>query len=440
MKDIVVLVLAGGDGDRFWPFADKHSMPFFGRTLAYQTLSQLRKFGFKNIVIVVSSSNELVFNRVKKEFSDLLINLVIQTDLRGQAGAILSAKKFIKGKKLLVINGADIYEDLLLASLTKNLKHNPDGIIVGIKQDIYFLGGYLKLSKEKIIGVVEKPPPENIPSNIVKLVFDYFSDADLLLNAISKITSSTDDIFEKAIDLLINEGLDFKFLQYKGFWGSLKYPWHVLDITSYYLHKLSGLKIKKAFVHKSASISGNVIIEEGVKILENTKILGPAYIGRGSVIGQNCLVRESIVGANCVVGYSTEIARSYIGDNCWFHTNYVGDSVICDNVSMGAGAVLANYKLDETTIKSSINQQKIDTAKVKLGSMIGKNVRIGVNCSIMPGVKIGMNSFVGAAVLLDKDLPDNKYCLAAGSNYVVKDNLVNISKKTRVEVRSALKI
>jgi acetyltransferase-like isoleucine patch superfamily enzyme len=42
--------------------------------------------------------------------------------------------------------------------------------------------------------------------------------------------------------------------------------------------------------------------------------------------------------------------------------------------------------------------------------MIGRGVRIGVNVSIMPGIKIGSGSFVGAGVVLGEDLPDGKYC------------------------------
>lgn len=440
MKELVVLLLAGGDGGRFWPLADKHSLIFLGKPLAFYTLFQLSKFGFYNIVIVANKENESVFVNLKKEFPELSISIIQQTDLRGQAGAIVSATKYIKGKSLLVINSADIYEDLLFSSVSAEIKNNPDGIISGVKLDTYFFGGYLTVLKGKVVGVIEKPPPETVPSHIVKLVFDYFRDAASLFEAISKDRSSNDDIFERALDQLLKVGLDFKFLPYKGFWGSLKYPWHVLNISSYYLNRLAGQKIKKAFIDESAKISGNVFIEDGVKILENSKIVGPAYIGKNTIIGQNCLVRESMIGSGCVIGFSTEIARSYVGDNCWFHTNYIGDSVISDNVSMGAGAVLANFKLDEGAVKSVVGGKSIDTGKVKLGAAIGANVRIGVNSSIMPGIKIGRNSFLGSGVVLDKDLPDNKYCVAAGSNYIVKDNLVNISKKTRAEVRSALKI
>lgn len=437
MKDLTVLILAGGDSDRFWPLADKHSLLFLGRSLAYHSISQLRKFGIQNIVVVANIANELLFKKIKDEFRNVNIDVTLQTDFRGMAGAIVSAQQYIKGRKLLVTSSADIYEDLLISSFIKTLKQNPDGIITGIRQDAYFPGGYLKVEKNKVISIVEKPSVENLPSNLVTIIFDYFRNSDLLLEAISEIKESGDDVFEKAIDLLIKK-TEFRLLSYRGFWGYLKFPWHTLNISTYFLHKLRGQKIKKASIHKSALINGDVFIENGVRILENTKIIGPSYIGAGTIIGQNCLVRESMIGANCVVGFSTEIARSYIADNCWFHTNYIGDSVISSNVGMGAGAVIANFKLNEGTINSFVKDQKINTDKVKLGSMIGSNVRIGVNSSIMPGIKIGKCSFVGAGVVLEKDLPNNKFCVMGNNNYEIKDNKTMTFSESRMKIKNKL--
>lgn len=441
MKDIVVLILAGGDGGRFWPLSDKNSLPFLGKPLAYHHLYQLHKFGFKNIVVVVNGNNKALFDKSKKEFPDLNIELVLQSgSTQGMAGAILSAKNYIQGKSVLIRNGSDIYEDLLVSSILKELEPDPDAIITGVTHDTYFPGGYLKLKDDNVVGIVEKPPPGKIPSNIVTIVFDYFKNADLLLSAISEITANSDDVFEKGIDLLIKNGLGIKFLPYKGFWKYLKLPWHTLDVCTYYLGRLQGQKIKSAFIDKSAVISGNVVIEDGVKILENTKIVGPAYIGHGTIIGQNCLIRETMIGGNCVVGYSTEIARSFVGDNCWFHTNYVGDSVISSNVALGAGTVCANYKLSEGAIKSFVGGQKVDTGKVKLGSMIGANVRIGINVSVMPGVKIGKNCFVGPAVLLDKDLEDDKSCKLKSAGYEIKPNKIKLPETSRNTILKNLKL
>ena len=62
---------------------------------------------------------------------------------------------------------------------------------------------------------------------------------------------------------------------------------------------------------------------DNVKIFENSKIVGPCYIGDNTVIGNNNIIRQSQIGSGCVTGFNTDITRSYIGDNCWFHSNYI---------------------------------------------------------------------------------------------------------------------
>jgi bifunctional UDP-N-acetylglucosamine pyrophosphorylase/glucosamine-1-phosphate N-acetyltransferase len=38
---------------------------------------------------------------------------------------------------------------------------------------------------------------------------------------------------------------------------------------------------------------------------------------------------------------------------------------------------------------------------------MGDNVKTGINVSLMPGVKIGPNSAIGAEVLVSRDVPAN---------------------------------
>jgi bifunctional UDP-N-acetylglucosamine pyrophosphorylase/glucosamine-1-phosphate N-acetyltransferase len=87
--------------------------------------------------------------------------------------------------------------------------------------------------------------------------------------------------------------------------------------------------------------------------------------------------------------------------------------VLENNVSMGGGAKLANLRLDDGEISG--------TGRNKLGAMIGQGVRIGINASIMPGVKIGKNSFVGSGVILDRDLPEDSFCVAKSAYTVTKN-------------------
>ena len=160
---------------------------------------------------------------------------------------------------------------------------------------------------------------------------------------------------------------------------------------------------------KSAKISGDVYIEDNVKVFDNAVIQGPAYIGAGTVIGNNAFVRESHIGQNCVIGFGSEVALSYIGNDVWLHNNYIGDSVIGNDAAFGAGAVTGNYRLDGGNVKVSAREGKMDTGRNKLGLIAGDHVRVGINTSFMPGVKVGANSFVGAGIMVSEDIPEGSF-------------------------------
>ncbi|MFO7712634.1 MAG: hypothetical protein R6V51_05450, partial [Dehalococcoidia bacterium] len=57
----------------------------------------------------------------------------------------------------------------------------------------------------------------------------------------------------------------------------------------------------------------------------------------------------------------------------------------------------------------------------KLGAMMGRGCRVGINAGIMPGLRIGSHSFVGPQVCLREDLQAHKTALA-DPGYLVADN------------------
>lgn len=440
MKDIYVILLAAGDSTRLWPLKDKHLIKFLDKPLIYHSVLQLKKSGFKHIVIVGNKNNITNFEQLRNQFIDLDMYFVIQDEKNGMAGAVVAAKNLIAGKKILIVGPSDIFEDFLIKKFQTFMNDHPDGIISGITVADYLPVGYLKIDGNHISGITEKPAPDKLPSNIVTFVFDYFKDASILLQAINDIGIKKEDCFEKSIDLMIRNGIIFKFLHYNGYWGYLKYPWHLLNIMSYYLGKIQAKSHPNIEIPGSSLISGNVYLDEGVRVLENAKIIGPCYIGKRTIIGNNTLVRESMISGGCVIGNGTEIARSYIGNNCWFHSNYIGDSIISDNVSIGSGTVLANFRLDESTIKSSVCGVSTDTGKLKLGTIIGENVRIGINASVMPGVKIGRECMISAGVILDRDLPDGKFYKISEVKYNIEDNRHVIARNQRDLQKKSLKL
>ena len=434
-RDVTMVVLTAGIGKRFAPFrTDKTLFPFLGKKVIDYALPNKLPPEVVRLVLVVSERNRETFDAMRFPVQH---TVVVQNEATGMAGAILAAKNEIRKKAILVVIGDDVADDRLIDTVLQSVRPDVSGVIVGWKPKQYFPGGYLVFREGRPVGIKEKPGEGKTPSEYVYFGGQYIADADSLIAAIESAPEQTDDRYEQALTALMAKER-FVMVPYEREFVSLKYPWHVLDMTEYLLtHRLVAGRGKRVEIRNNVSIEGPVYLGNNVKIFENTKIVGPVYIGDNTIVGNNNIIRDSIIGENCVTGFNTDITRSYIGDNCWFHSNYVGDSVLEGDVSMGSGSVLANLRLDEGEISSVVGEQKINTRKTKLGAMIGRGVRIGVNTSVMPGVKIGANSLIGAGILLDADIPADSFCTGK-STLVVKKNTRAVGTNNRDKYKAKI--
>ncbi len=421
MNNPVALVLAGGEGKRFWPIQTRKSMVrFLGKSLLVHNLNRLKETGITEVIVVIHSQDKEAYSHLS--VPGLSIRTVVQPMPDGMAGAVLAAATLIKGKPCFIMNAEDLVEERLFQKLASHIVGD-DLVLVGRKVTEYFPGSYFVFVGKRVVGVVEKPGKGNEPSNVTGLVFDYFPNSDRLVDLLRVTKSENDDVYEKSLNELLRD-CNARIVEYGGYWYPTKYPWHILDIMGQMLRTVSEYRGENVEIKKNVVIEGPVYLGDNVKIFENSKIVGPCYIGANTIIGNNNMIRHSQIGAGCVTGFNTDITRSYIGDNCWFHSNYVGDSVLEGDISMGSGNVLANLRLDEGDIFSVVRGQRLNTKRTKLGAIIGRHVRIGVNTSIMPGVKIGSNSMVGAGLMIDRDI--------AEGSFVAGGTTMTITKNTRV--------
>lgn len=403
MSSSVAVVLAGGAGKRWWPLVMYKSLfPFAGKPAIAYVLEQLPRAGIKEAIVVTNPTDREAMSRLS--IIGVNITVVVQPTPSGMAGAVLAAKDAIRQRPMLVINAEDFVDTKLYETIRSEIAKR-QAFVTGRKTTEHVDAGYLKLHGETVEAIVEKPGKGNEPSDYANLVFHYVPNSLSFLKSLASTTSDRDDVYEQALSRLFNT-IDFHVVRYEGIWVPLKYPWHVLDFTDVVLERLSPHQGKNVEIRKNVIVEGNVVFGDNVKVFENTKIVGPCYIGINTIIGNNNIIRHSHIGAGCVTGFNTDITRSYIGDNCWFHSNYVGDSVLEGNVSMGSGTVLANLRLDEGEIASVIRDQRMNTRRTKLGAIIGRHVRLGVNTSVMPGVKIGHDSMIGAGLVVNRDIPD----------------------------------
>ncbi|MFO7774076.1 MAG: sugar phosphate nucleotidyltransferase [Dehalococcoidia bacterium] len=432
--------LCGGSGKRMFPIAeDKFLLDFLGRPLLEHQIETAHAAGLTQFVIIGNPENIGKIEQITKRFPGITVDLALQKEPLGIADALKSAQPFLHGQ-LLIINPNDVFSSSACIKIIAEAERaTASSYMVGYQVEKYFPGGYLEVNAQnELLHIVEKPDPGEEPSNMVNILIHCHNDPQELLRHIKTVQTTRDDVYECALDDMVKAGHKIKVVPYDGFWAPIKYPWHIFKVMEYFLDNAQSYIAPSARISEKATIEGKVILSDNVRVLENAVIRGPAYVGPNSIIGNNVLVRDhSHIGAKSVVGYSTEVKHSYIGDNCWFHSNYVGDSIIDDDCSLGAGTVLANFRLDEGNIRIKIGDSFLDTGYDKLGAIIGRGCRIGINASLVPGVRVGPDSFVGPHICLRQDLEAHKIALLE-PRYQIRENKTRLDEDKRKELLERL--
>ncbi len=421
------------------PIEDKNFLNFLGKPLIQHQLEMLSRNDFGEIVLVGGAHNLEKLGKLVEELS-LNVQLIEQKDLEmGMCGAVISAKELISGGPLLIFSSNDVVDDEAFSVMAKAFESGvADSYLLGKKVEEYFPGGYLETDEGGLIkSIVEKPEPGTEPSDLVNLVVHLHGDGGKLVGYLENAASERDDLYEVALDKMMKEGVKFKAVSYDGFWQPIKFPWHVHNVFKYFFAKAEKKVSDSAQISEHAIIKGDVIIGENVKIFENAVVNGPVYLGDNSIVATNALVRDSHLGEGCIVGFNTEVARSYLGSDVWTHSNYVGDSVIGNNVSFGAGTVTGNLRLDEGNIMVSHEEGKLDTKNNKFGLITGDDIRVGINTSFMPGIKIGGNSFIGAGIVVAQDIPENSF-VRGSFELKISENKGKVDRESREEMKNKL--
>ncbi len=393
-----IVILTGGSSSRFKPLSHKNLFLFNGIPLIEYQLKFYGKYT-DNLIVVVSEDTK----SMTEPFAKAQKAKVVVQEGNGMSAAVLSAAAHIKGS-LLVVNGNDLYHEHLLTEILKKREEvDIDGLFVSVLIKDYVPGGYLILEDSNVKGILEKPDPNNLPSPFFKLVVDYVKNSNEFLTFMKVAASDEDDVYEVALTSYLKSGKVFKNVTYKSDWATLKYPWHMLDAMSFFLKEVKSHVGNNVTIDPTAKIIGDVYIDDGVKIYEYSKIVGPCYIGKNTIIGNYVLINQSMIGQKSVIGGYTELTRSYLGENVWTHRAYIGDSVVEGDANFAAGAITANYRFDKKAVTCRVKGEKVTTHRNKLGVIAGRNIQLGANAVTMPGVMLSNDAFVHPGEICSRD-------------------------------------
>ncbi len=385
------IILAAGNGTRMSPLAEEKPKPLLkvgGKPIIEYNIDNIRE-KVDEVIIVAGYRKEKLFDKYE---DDKDIKIVVQDPPEGTADAALKAEKHIEDSAV-IMNGDDIYgEDI------KELCNHERAFLVSETDEPEKYGVFEK-KDDKIVGIQEKPA--NPPSNLVNV--GCFKVCKNFFEHLKKVERSERGEYE--ITDAMQEYMDEEEIGFvkTDTWYPCSYPWQLLKANKELLKEKN--RSIEGKVHESATIKGDVVVEEGAVIKENTVIQGPALIKKGCEVGPMTHIRPSTVLEENVKVSKSEVKNSVILEGTAIpHFNYVGDSYVCKNVNFGAGTITANLRNDHSTVKVKVKGEIIDTGMKKVGAFIGSNTKIGVNCSINPGVKIGSDVKTNSHIRIDRNV------------------------------------
>jgi UDP-N-acetylglucosamine diphosphorylase/glucosamine-1-phosphate N-acetyltransferase len=402
------VILAAGQSSRFKPLSDrKHKglTEVLGKPIIEHTIEELEKLGVDETIVVQGPDRKF------EDEMDAEASFVVQEEPQGMGHALRQAEHLLD-EKFLVLNPYHAPSSHIIEELIEKVSRESSKLGFVSKEtnrpEDY---GILHLDDGKAVGVTEKPDPENAPSNY-RIVGMYLLSPDFFehLDEVDQWEYQ----FEDALDRKASENSGtVVFIEEDTV--SIKYPWNLFEFVESLMEDRDDNISEDAEIADSATVEGKVIVEEGAKIYENAVVRGPAYIGRNVNVGNNTLIRDHVaLEENVSIGANTEIKNSVFQPDSSIHSEYFGDSIVGRNTKIGAGTITANRKFRRENRRPEIESDLMakdytqKTGRTFLGAVIGEDVDIGINVSIMPGVQIGSNAKIGPGTILHENVENGQ--------------------------------
>jgi UDP-N-acetylglucosamine diphosphorylase/glucosamine-1-phosphate N-acetyltransferase len=407
------VILAAGQGVRLLPITatrPKHLIKVGGKPILEHCLDALKKAGITEALIVT----HYLGKAIREYLGDgdrfgLRLTYIEQPSILGTGNAASMAEPYVDGKFVLIYGDLLFSEDALKNLIQMFETEHPDAAMAVTpvaKPENY---GIIELENaRKIKRIVEKPATGETPSNLANAGL-YIFNAEIF-KTIRSIKSSVRGEIEltDAISLMVKHKKKVRATEIpKNEWLDIGQPWDLLEANTWALkrmeHKVLGT------VEEGAHLIGPVTVAKTARVRSGAYIEGPSFIDEGADVGPNCYIRPcTSLGKNTRVGNACEIKNSIIMDRTHVgHLSYMGDSIIGEHCNLAAGTLLANLRFDDGHVKMMVKNKVVDTGRRKLGAILGDEVKTGINALLMPGVKVGQNSWIGPDYMVQRDIEAN---------------------------------
>ncbi|MDA3839403.1 MAG: putative sugar nucleotidyl transferase [Candidatus Delongbacteria bacterium] len=272
--------------------------------------------------------------------------------------------------RILPDNNLIKYIDLLKSGKSKYIKNKDNNLLVGM----------FKTKKEFKTNYTKKTSNSIVPKfNIISYPWDL-------------ITSNGNQIIS-----------DLKYIKAEKGWMR-KDPEHVILTSSENIYIKRNANIRAGVIIDASD--GPVIIDEKADIMQNSVIIGPAYIGKGSTVKIGAKIYENTsIGEVCKVGGEIEgsIIHGYSNKQ---HDGFLGHAYLAEWCNLGADTNNSDLKNNYSNVKVELNGNLIDTGSMFVGLIMGDHSKTGINTMFNTGTVVGIGCNVYGAGFPPRNIPD----------------------------------
>jgi len=401
-KNVAVIILAAGKGERMKSETPKALHPICGRPMLAYVLDLVKELKVNKTITVLGHKHEQV-----RPLLNPGTKVIIQQRLLGTADAVKKAQGLLKGFKgtvlVLYADNPLLKKETIKKLLRYHIENNLDATLLSAQ--VSEPAGYGRILRDKyasISAIVEEKDADDFQKDIKEINTGIICfNKDRLFEALKDIRPNNrkkEYYLTDAIHILYKKGRII---------DGVKIPDidEALGINSRSdLAKANA--IMQARINESLMLDGITIVDPkstfvgfGARIGKDTTIYPFTVIETDVKIGKRCFIGPFVhlrggtrLGNDVVAGNFLEITRATISDKTQAkHFSYLGDSRIGRLVNIGAGVVTANF----------------DGRKKNI-TVIKDRAFIGSDTILVAPVRIGKRAITGAGsvVARNKNVPD----------------------------------